>query len=101
LAVTTTTRSATLTATAFDRSSLQRLEMIADLEGPSFISRTVAHRRTRAANRYGRSWAMPNHVAAVLKAVASDFCDGLPKAVGLIAASSVLTGSWQRGTSRG
>ena len=27
----------------------------------------------RAANRYGRCWAMPNHVAAVLKAVASGY----------------------------
>jgi len=67
--------------------------MIADLEGPFFISRTVAHRRTRAANRYGRSWAMPNHVAAVLKAVASDSAMACLKAVGLIAAL--------RGTSRG
>src|SRR5262245_18410051 len=39
--------SASLTTT-FDRSSLRWLEisdLIADLEGPSFISRTVAHRR--------------------------------------------------------
>src|SRR6202007_1216191 len=38
--------SATLTTIAFDISSLRWLEInTADLEGPSFISRTVAHRR--------------------------------------------------------
>jgi hypothetical protein len=40
--------SATLTTTAFDRSSLRWLgidDLIAEPEGPSFISRTVAHRR--------------------------------------------------------
>jgi hypothetical protein len=39
--------SATLTATAFDRSSSRWLgisDLIAEPEGPSFISRTVTHR---------------------------------------------------------
>jgi hypothetical protein len=40
--------SATLTTTAFDRSNSRWLgisDLIAEPEGPSFISRTVAHRR--------------------------------------------------------
>jgi hypothetical protein len=40
--------SATLTTTAFDRSSSRWLgisDLIAEPEGPSFISRTVTHRR--------------------------------------------------------
>jgi len=40
--------SATFTTIAFDDSSLQWLgisDLIAELEGPSFISRTVTHRR--------------------------------------------------------
>ncbi len=43
---------ATLTTVAFDNSSLQWLEistLIAEPEGPSFISRTVTHRPTQTA----------------------------------------------------
>jgi hypothetical protein len=45
----------------------------------------------RAANRYGRSWAMPNHVAAVLKAVASDSAMACLRRRDLVAAHSVVT----------
>jgi hypothetical protein len=59
--------SATLTTTAFDRSSSRWLgisDLIADPEGPSFISRTVTYRRWTGDTRDTR----PNSDLALRKA---------------------------------